>query len=49
MSLKGPTGREDGEEGEEELGQSGPSRSEWADKEGEREGVSRVSIEVAHV
>lgn len=41
IRLKSPTGSKDGKEGEEEVGQSGPSHSEWADKEGEREREQR--------
>lgn len=40
-------GREDGKDGEGEVGQSGPSHSEWMDKEGERK--SSVGIDGAHV
>lgn len=36
--IKGPTGSQDGKEGDEEVGQSGPSHSEWAYKERERGG-----------
>lgn len=47
--IKGPTGSEDGREGEEEVGQSGPSHSEWVGKAREGERERSVSIEVAHV